>query len=331
MMTSNIFHLLLTSVCVATLYAQECSEVYPHLSCGLSYTTEATCVDAGCCWDDTPSAINSCFAPKINGYSFNSTLSTPSAASGSLTLIQPSGIFGPDFSELTLDITQESADRTHIKISPSASLYGPRWEVPEDVLPRPGGLYEGVASSQFIVSESSSDPGSPLELLITRKKHGQPTIELIFILSKMLVFQDQYLQFVLGTPPDTAALFGLGESTRAQQRLQSNTTYTLWNTDTASAVFDASLYGTHPFLVQVSASGKASGILFENSNAMDVSVFQSDSMGDSVGVQSTGGVLDLYVFAGPTPADVVRQFLEVVGKPAMMPFWSLGFHNCKVL
>ena len=310
--------------------AQECADVYPHLSCGLTYTTEADCNSAGCCWDATPEALNSCFAPKINGYSFTPTVTSPSITSGTLSLIQASGILGPDFTDLTLDITQETADRTHIKIAPSTALYGERWEVPEAVLPRPGGVFEGEANSQYIISASAEDPGPPLELFVARTEGGEVTNELIFILSKMLVFQDQYLEFVLGTPPDNAALFGVGESTRAVQQLQVNSTYTLWNTDIASAVFDASLYGTHPFLIQISTTGKASGILFMNSNAMDISVFHSDSQGNSVGVQSTGGVIDLYVFAGPTPADVVRQFQEVVGKPALVPYWSLGFHNCKV-
>lgn len=26
---------------------------------------------------------------------------------------------------------------------------------------------------------------------------------------------------------------------------------------------------------------------------------------------------------------VVRQYLDVIGRPAMVPFWSLGFHNCR--
>jgi alpha-glucosidase len=328
-MSSSGLLLAIVGACLHSSAAQVCTEVYPHLSCGLSYTTETDCIAAGCCWDATPSALNSCFAPKINGYSYEATATSPTVSSGTLSLIEPSGMLGPDFTNLTIDITQETADRTHIKIVPSVPLYGQRWEVPETLLPRPGGVFEGDANSQYVISSSEDDPGQPMEVFVTRIENGVATNELIFILSKMLVFQDQYLEFVLGTPPDTAALFGVGESTRAVQQLQANSTYTLWNTDIASAVFDVALYGTHPFLIQVSATGKSSGILFMNSNAMDVSVFQSDSMGNSVGVQSTGGVIDLYVFAGPTPADVVKQFLEVVGKPAMIPYWSLGFHNCK--
>ncbi len=43
----------------------------------------------------------------------------------------------------------------------------------------------------------------------------------------------------------------------------------------------------------------------------------------------TGGVLDLLVLAGPTPAAVLDQLTAVVGRPAMMPYWSLGWHQCK--
>merc|ERR1712000_699023 len=61
-----------------------------------------------------------------------------------------------------------------------------------------------------------------------------------------------------------------------------------------------------------------------NSNGMDIRL-NDDSLTFSV----IGGVVDLYVFSGSTPAAVSAQYTSVVGRPVMMPYWSLGFHNCK--
>lgn len=49
------------------LLSQVCSDVYPHLSCGLTYSTQEECEAVGCCWDNTVDALNPCYAPKING------------------------------------------------------------------------------------------------------------------------------------------------------------------------------------------------------------------------------------------------------------------------
>ena len=46
---------------------QVCSEVFPHLTCGLSYNTQEECEAVGCCWDPSSASINNCFSPKING------------------------------------------------------------------------------------------------------------------------------------------------------------------------------------------------------------------------------------------------------------------------
>lgn len=45
--------------------------------------------------------------------------------------------------------------------------------------------------------------------------------------------------------------------------------------------------------------------------------------------RTIGGILDFYVFTGPSPAAVVQQYLEVVGLPYMPPYWGLGFHLCR--
>ena len=41
------------------------------------------------------------------------------------------------------------------------------------------------------------------------------------------------------------------------------------------------------------------------------------------------GVIDLFVFAGPKPADVARQLTRVVGRQALPPAFSLGYHQCR--
>lgn len=45
---------------------------------------------------------------------------------------------------------------------------------------------------------------------------------------------------------------------------------------------------------------------------------------------TTGGILDFYIFLGPTPEATVQQYTEAVGRPQLPPYWSLGFQLCRV-
>jgi alpha-glucosidase (family GH31 glycosyl hydrolase) len=40
-------------------------------------------------------------------------------------------------------------------------------------------------------------------------------------------------------------------------------------------------------------------------------------------------MVEHYIFMGPTPEEVIRQYHELVGKPMMPPFWALGAHQGK--
>lgn len=60
---------------------------------------------------------------------------------------------------------------------------------------------------------------------------------------------------------------------------------------------------------------------------MDVKINNTD--GEYLEYNGIGGVLDFYFLAGPSPVEVAQQYSEVVGKSAMMPYWGLGFHQCR--
>jgi Glycosyl hydrolases family 31 len=46
-------------------------------------------------------------------------------------------------------------------------------------------------------------------------------------------------------------------------------------------------------------------------------------------IRTIGGILDLYLFLGPSPEAVVSQYTEAVGRYYVPPYWALGFHLCR--
>ena len=63
---------------------------------------------------------------------------------------------------------------------------------------------------------------------------------------------------------------------------------------------------------------------------MDVKI-RGDDASASLEYNVIGGVLDFYFLAGSEtdPAEVSRQYAQVVGTPAEVPYWSFGFHQCR--
>ncbi|XP_035157865.1 lysosomal alpha-glucosidase isoform X2 [Callithrix jacchus] len=137
-----------------------------------------------------------------------------------------------------------------------------------------------------------------------------------------LFFADQFLQ--LSTSLPSQLITGLAEHLSPLMLSTSWTKITLWNRDLAPTP-GANLYGSHPFYLVLEDGGSAHGVFLLNSNAMDVVLQPSPALS----WRSTGGILDVYVFLGPEPKSVVRQYLDVVGYPFMPPYWGLGFHLCR--
>lgn len=63
---------------------------------------------------------------------------------------------------------------------------------------------------------------------------------------------------------------------------------------------------------------------------MDVKIVEDGESG-SLEYNVIGGVFDLYFLAGSEsdPTEVARQYAEVVGTPAEVPYWSYGLHQCR--
>jgi len=62
---------------------------------------------------------------------------------------------------------------------------------------------------------------------------------------------------------------------------------------------------------------------------MDIKINNTGSTGQYLEYNTLGGVFDLYFLAGPTPKSVAQQYADTVGHSALMPYWGLGFHQCR--
>lgn len=91
--------------------------------------------------------------------------------------------------------------------------------------------------------------------------------------------------------------------------------------------YGPNLYGTHPMYMEIrqaNSVGKAHGVFFLNTNAMNVHLESK-----LLTWQTIGGVIDVWFFMGPSPIEVIQQYTEVIGKPHFPPYWQLGFHQCR--
>ncbi|GLT91796.1 hypothetical protein SLE2022_096680 [Rubroshorea leprosula] len=278
--------------------------------------------------------------PKIGkGYRLISVEEAPGGGFvGYLQVNQKNDVYGPDIPYLRLFVKHETGDRLRVQITDADKQ---RWEVPYNLLPRdqPPPLKKAIPRSRknpITVSELSgaelvfSYTSDPFGFAVKRKSNGQVLFNSIADESDpfgQLVFKDQYLEISTKLPRD-ASLYGLGENTQPHGiKLYPGDPYTLYTTDVSAINLNTDLYGSHPVymdLRNVGGEPYAHAVLLLNSNGMDVFY-----KGTSLTYKVIGGVFDFYFFAGPTPLGVVDQYTAFIGRPAPMPYWALGFHQCR--
>lgn len=88
---------------------------------------------------------------------------------------------------------------------------------------------------------------------------------------------------------------------------------------------NTNLYGTHPFYMVVEPDGNTMGFFLLNSNGMDINVQPMPALTFT----TIGGIIDFYLYLGPTPGDVVSQHTEIIGRSQFPQYFTLGFHLCR--
>lgn len=54
---------------------------------------------------------------------------------------------------------------------------------------------------------------------------------------------------------------------------------------------------------------------------MDININRTESDEQYLQFNVIGGIIDLYVLAGPTPIETAKQYAAVVGLPLSVPYW----------
>lgn len=105
----------------------------------------------------------------------------------------------------------------------------------------------------------------------------------------------------------------------------------MWSRDALGVPPGTNLYGNHPIYFEHRSTG-THGVFFLNSNGMDIKINDTENSDlTTLEYNAIGGILDFYFLAGSEsdPSEVARQYAEIVGNPAEMPYWSFGFHQCR--
>uniref|UniRef100_A0A672U158 P-type domain-containing protein n=1 Tax=Strigops habroptila TaxID=2489341 RepID=A0A672U158_STRHB len=276
--------------------------------------TQELCESRGCCFIESPPPAGGkrgvpwCFyPPDFPSYTLESLNQTALGMVG-LLVRREKAYYPRDIEMLRLDVEFETDTRLHIKITDAAN---PRYEVPLEV---PRAMKK--AENPIYSLDFSWDP---FGVLLRRRATG---MVLLNTTVAPLIFADQFLQISTSLP--SKFLYGLGEHRGPLLHSMDWNTLTLWARD-VSPMESFNLYGAHPFYLLMEEGGDAHGVFLLNSNAMEVALQPAPGLT----WRTIGGVLDFYIFLGPDPNMVIQQYQQVIGFPAMPPFWALGFHLCR--
>ncbi|XP_075403992.1 sucrase-isomaltase, intestinal [Tenrec ecaudatus] len=274
------------------------------------FPTQAICAQRGCCWRPwNYSVIPWCFFAENHGYNAQPVKTTTTGLETQLNRIPSPTLFGNDLDSVLFTTEHQTSNRVRFKIT---NLGKTRYEVPHQHVKN----FAGPAVSDTLYEVSVKE--TPFSIQVIRKSNKKVLFDTSI---GPLVYADQYLQISTRLPSEY--MYGIGEQVHKRFRHDLYwKTWPIFTRDQLPGDNNNNLYGHQTFFMCIEdTSGKSFGVFLMNSNAMEIFIQPTPILTYRV----TGGILDFYIFLGDSPEEVVQQYQELIGLPAMPSYWSLGF------
>ncbi|KAI2798523.1 hypothetical protein BLOT_012805 [Blomia tropicalis] len=313
-------------------YIEQCMAIPPNsrIDCNPDPPISAeVCQSRGCCWMPSsnessenmnllkknvlpPLNVPYCFfGSDYHGYNVSNVQTiNDNQKVINLQRIRDSG-FVNDVKNVRIQIDELSSNVLRIKMIDSDSS---RYEVPIPVLnlPKRNEVLESLNEKMYQVEMNSTD----FMLTVYRAK----TKAIVFNVNLgQLIYSNQFIQITNKLASNF--IFGIGENRESFRKLTNWKRYTLFARD-QWPVPDRALYGSHPFYLATESDNSSHGVFLFNSNAMDIITQPMPA----ITYRTIGGILDFFLFLGPTSENVIEQYHQLIGLPTMPAYWTLGFH-----
>ncbi|CAF0867380.1 unnamed protein product [Adineta ricciae] len=307
-----------------TTRATQRIDCFPDAVSKYSSFSKQSCLARNCLYDENVAqGVPHCYLPPNVGYILQG--SEEQITNGLRLRLKRNSAIGSMFKDsienVLLDVQYYTNDIIRFKLYDADKQ---RYEVPIPL----NTASAQVSSPQYQFSYSSdSSRANILSFAIKRRDDNAVLFDTSL---GGLVLNNQFLQIV--TRLQSPHVYGFGENNHdtLKHNVQERKTWGIFARDQGTNWdTNANHYGSHPFYLVMEQiansneipSGRMHGVLLLNSNAMDYSFEPTPSLT----MRTIGGILDFFVFLGPTPEQVVQQYTWLVGRTILPPYWSLGF------
>ncbi|KAG4066226.1 hypothetical protein HA402_000450 [Bradysia odoriphaga] len=301
---------------ILSVYGQECVTENNRIDCfPFGSVTEASCLAKGCIYCSASSAKGtppSCHLPLNYGYvNDGSVLEIPGGYRVNLRRATNISYVGGDAEEISIFFYTEYNERLRIKITDNTD----RYEVPLAINPP----IETVPGDRLYRLEFSNDPVFSFKVI--RVSSGVAVFDTSL---GGFTFADQFIQIVNKVPSTFG--YGIGENEQSTYK-HDFSKWQVFGLYTRDNVPDGNtnIYGVHPTYTMVENDGNTHTVLYLNSNAQEFVLTPAPSYI----YRTIGGLLDIYIFMGPTPEEATAQYHQAVGPQPIPAYWSLGFNLCR--